>query len=121
MPCKFPVGMNSRLGGREHLISTQGVMRSSLAAGRRGIDRGQGDAVFCRYGPGSSAMNDTSTRAPGMANEWYFADLALAQRVEGAWDFLGVENARSQKKRAPESGVEVIEVGGGHAVFLGTG
>ena len=66
-------------------------------------------------------MNDTSVRAQGTANERFFADLALAQRVEGAWDFLSVENVRSQKKRAPESGVEVIEVGGGHAVFLGAG
>lgn len=56
-----------------------------------------------------------------MANERLFADLALAQRVKEAWDFLGVENVRSQKKRAPESGAEVIEVGGGHAVFLGAG
>ena len=66
-------------------------------------------------------MNDTNERAQGMANERFFADLALAQRVEGAWDVLGVENARAEKKRAPESGAEVIEVGGGHAVFLGAG
>jgi Acetyltransferase (GNAT) family len=56
-----------------------------------------------------------------VANAWLFADLTLARRVERAWDFLGVENARSQRKRAPESGAEVIEVGGGHAVFLGAG
>ncbi len=56
-----------------------------------------------------------------MAYERFFADLALAQRVEGAWDFLSVENVRSQQKRAPESGAEVIAVGGGHAVFLGPG
>ncbi len=56
-----------------------------------------------------------------MAYERFFADLALAQRVEGAWDFLSVENVRSQQKRAPESGAAVIEVGGGHAVFLGAG
>ena len=56
-----------------------------------------------------------------MANERFFADLALARRVERAWDICGVENARSQNKRAPESGAEAIEVGGGHAVFLGVG
>lgn len=66
-------------------------------------------------------MNDTNERAQGITNERLFADLALAQRVEGAWDVLGVENARSQKKRAPESGAAVIAVGGGHAVFLGAG
>ena len=56
-----------------------------------------------------------------MAKERFFADLALAQCVEEAWDYAGVENARSQRKRAPESGAEAIEVGGGHAVFLGVG
>jgi len=63
-PCKFLVGLSSRLGGREHLISTQGVMRSTLASGRRGIDRGQGDAVFCRYGPGSFLSNLHRPRTP---------------------------------------------------------
>ena len=56
-----------------------------------------------------------------MVNEPLFADLALARRVEAAWDFLGVENARARARLAPESGAEVIEVGGGHAVFLGAG
>jgi len=69
----------------------------------------------------TETMNDMSERAQGMANERLFADLALARRVEAAWDFLGVENARSQKKRAPESGAEVFPVAGGHAVFLGAG
>lgn len=49
------------------------------------------------------------------------ADLKLAQRLEGGWDFLCVENARSQNTLAPELGAEVLPVGGGHAVFLGTG
>jgi hypothetical protein len=56
-----------------------------------------------------------------MTKERFFADLELARRVEEAWDFLGVENARSQKRRMPESGAEVLAVGGGHAVFLGAG
>ena len=56
-----------------------------------------------------------------MAFERFFADLALARLVEGAWDFLSVQNALAQKKRTPESRAEVIEVAGGHAVFLGAG
>ena len=54
-------------------------------------------------------------------NDPLFADLELAQRVEAAWDFLGVENARELAKLAPASSAEVLQVGGGHAVFLGAG
>jgi GNAT superfamily N-acetyltransferase len=50
-----------------------------------------------------------------------FADLPLARRVEAAWDHLGVQNALAQQRRAPEANAEVIAVGGGHAVFLGSG
>ena len=50
-----------------------------------------------------------------------FADLPLARRIEGAWDHLGVQNALAQQRRAPESKADLIAVGGGHAVFLGSG
>ncbi len=50
-----------------------------------------------------------------------FADLPLARKIEAAWDHLGVENALAEQKRAPESKAELIAVGGGHAVFLGSG
>ena len=66
-------------------------------------------------------MSDTSSPAHAAPNTRPFADLALAQRVEAAWDFLAVESAWSQKKRAPQSRAEALEVGGGHAVFLGAG
>jgi GNAT superfamily N-acetyltransferase len=57
---------------------------------------------------------------PGESNT-LFADLPLARRIEAAWDNLGVQNALAQQRRAPESKAEVIAVGGGHAVFLGSG
>jgi GNAT superfamily N-acetyltransferase len=50
-----------------------------------------------------------------------FADLALTRRVEEAWDWMGVENARVQLGLDPQSGATSLSVGGGHAVFLGTG
>src|SRR5689334_562421 len=50
-----------------------------------------------------------------------FADLDLARRVEGAWAYLGVENARAQARLDPSSGVAAIPVGGGYAVFMGVG
>jgi GNAT superfamily N-acetyltransferase len=50
-----------------------------------------------------------------------FADLALTRRVEGAWDWIGVENARVQLGLDPQSGATSLSVGGGHAVFLGAG
>ncbi len=56
-----------------------------------------------------------------MANKRLFADLALARRVEAAWDISAVENALAHRKLAPHSEAEAIEVGGGHAVFLGVG
>ena len=66
-------------------------------------------------------MGDTDSPAHDVRNTRLFADLALAQRVEAAWDFLAVESVRSQKKRSPQSRAEALEVGGGHAVFLGAG
>jgi hypothetical protein len=56
-----------------------------------------------------------------MATERIFADFALARRVESAWDLVGVENARSLLRRAPESRAEVLPVAAGHAVFMGAG
>jgi GNAT superfamily N-acetyltransferase len=50
-----------------------------------------------------------------------FADLALTRRVEAAWDWIGVENARVQMRLDPQSGATALSVGGGHAVFLGAG
>ncbi len=50
-----------------------------------------------------------------------FADLALTRRVEEAWDWIGVENARVQMRLDPQSGATALSVGGGHAVFLGAG
>jgi len=50
-----------------------------------------------------------------------FADLALTRRVEAAWDWMGVENARVQLGLDPQSGATSLSVGGGHAVFLGAG
>ncbi|MGC8639124.1 MAG: GNAT family N-acetyltransferase [Isosphaeraceae bacterium] len=60
-------------------------------------------------------------RAWSTMNDPLFADLELARRVEAAWDFLGVANARELSKLAPESRADALAVGGGHAVFLGTG
>ena len=39
------------------------------------------------------------------------------RRVESAWDFLAVENART-KQLAPDLKADVLAIGGGHAVFL---
>jgi hypothetical protein len=50
-----------------------------------------------------------------------YADLAVARRVEAAWDRLGVENVLAQQGRARELGAEFLAIGGGHAVFLGSG
>jgi hypothetical protein len=55
------------------------------------------------------------------AAETLFADLELARRVETAWDLLAVENALAKQRLMPESGAEVLAVGGGHAVFMGAG
>jgi GNAT superfamily N-acetyltransferase len=59
--------------------------------------------------------------AERMVNSPLFADLQLARRVESAWDFLGVQNARALSRLAPQSQADVVSVGGGHAVFLGAG
>jgi ribosomal protein S18 acetylase RimI-like enzyme len=56
-----------------------------------------------------------------MHDDPLFADLELARRVEGAWDFLAVENAHAQRVLMPESSPDTLEVGGGHAVYLGAG
>lgn len=53
--------------------------------------------------------------------EVILADLPLARRLEVAWDLVSVENARAQARLDPQSGAEVLAVGGGHAVFLGPG
>ena len=50
-----------------------------------------------------------------------FADQDLARRVEEAWAYLGVENARAQARLNPESGATSLAVGGGYAVFMGAG
>ncbi len=50
-----------------------------------------------------------------------FADLALTRRVEAAWDWLGVENARVQMELDPHSGATALAIGGGHAVYIGAG
>src|SRR5262249_60862687 len=49
------------------------------------------------------------------------ADQALARRVEGAWSWLGVENARAQARLRPGSGATSLSIAGGSAVFLGVG
>jgi hypothetical protein len=61
---------------------------------------------------GGSQRTDTSA---------FFADHALARRIESAWDQLGVENAVTQRMRNQSSGAEAMAVGGGHAVFMGAG
>lgn len=67
-------------------------------------------------------MRNPRDQAAGMSGPRPpFADLSLARRVEAAWDRLGVENARSRSRMAPDSGAEILPVGGGHAVFLGAG
>lgn len=50
-----------------------------------------------------------------------FADQDLARRVEEAWAYLGVENARAQARLNPGSGASSLPVGGGYAVFMGAG
>jgi GNAT superfamily N-acetyltransferase len=50
-----------------------------------------------------------------------FADQDLARRVEEAWAYLGVENARAQARLNPESGASALAIGGGYAVFMGPG
>jgi GNAT superfamily N-acetyltransferase len=50
-----------------------------------------------------------------------FADHDLARRVEDAWAYLGVENARAQARLDPHSDAESLPVGGGYAVFMGAG
>jgi GNAT superfamily N-acetyltransferase len=66
-------------------------------------------------------MNGSMAKTRNTEAEPLFADLALARRVEAAWDFLGVQNALVQARRDPASGAEVLAVGGGHAIFLGAG
>jgi len=66
-------------------------------------------------------MNAPIERSQRGETDVIFADLPLARRIEAAWDHLGVQNALAQQRRAPESNAEVIAVGGGHAVFLGSG
>jgi GNAT superfamily N-acetyltransferase len=50
-----------------------------------------------------------------------FADQDLARRVEEAWAYLGVENARAQARLHPGSGASAMAIGGGYAVFMGPG
>src|SRR5262249_4183887 len=50
-----------------------------------------------------------------------FADQDLARRVEEAWAYLGVENARAQARLNPGSGASAMAIGGGYAVFMGPG
>ena len=50
-----------------------------------------------------------------------FADQDLARRVEDAWAYLGVENARAQARLDPHSDADSLPVGGGYAVFMGAG
>jgi GNAT superfamily N-acetyltransferase len=50
-----------------------------------------------------------------------FADQDLARRVEDAWAYLGVENARAQARLDPRSDAAALPVGGGYAVFMGAG
>jgi GNAT superfamily N-acetyltransferase len=50
-----------------------------------------------------------------------FADQALAQRVEDAWAWLGIENAHAHARLNPKSGATAFPVGGGYAVFMGAG
>jgi len=50
-----------------------------------------------------------------------FADHDLARRVEDAWAYLGVENARAQARLDPRSQAASLPVGGGYAVFMGAG
>lgn len=50
-----------------------------------------------------------------------FADHGLVRRVESAWDTLGVHYAHIWKERSPGADDNVLAVGGGHAVFLGSG
>src|SRR5262249_54151450 len=50
-----------------------------------------------------------------------FADQDLARRVEDAWAYLGVENARAQARLDPQSDAASLPVGGGYAVFRGAG
>jgi GNAT superfamily N-acetyltransferase len=66
-------------------------------------------------------MRTSTGMTQTLSAETLFADLELAQRVEAAWDLLGVENALVQKRLVPKYGAEVLAVGGGHAVFLGPG
>lgn len=50
-----------------------------------------------------------------------FADLALAQRIEGAWARASAETAEVHGTRRPGLGVAVAALAGGQAVFLGPG
>src|SRR5579883_1235024 len=50
-----------------------------------------------------------------------FADQDLARRVEDAWAYLGVENARARIRLDPRTDVAALPVGGGYAVFMGAG
>ncbi len=50
-----------------------------------------------------------------------FADRDLARRVEDAWAYLGVENARARARLDPHSDAASLPVGGGYAVFMGAG
>ena len=50
-----------------------------------------------------------------------FADQDLARRVEEAWAYLGVENARAQARLNPDSGATSLPIGGGFAVYMGPG
>jgi GNAT superfamily N-acetyltransferase len=50
-----------------------------------------------------------------------YADQELARRVEEAWAYLGVENARAQARLNPGSGATSLPIGGGYAVFMGPG
>jgi GNAT superfamily N-acetyltransferase len=49
------------------------------------------------------------------------ADLALTRRIEAAWDWVSIANARSALRRRPDCGAEILAVGEGHAVYLGAG
>jgi len=66
-------------------------------------------------------MHHLTGRTKAVATERLFAGLELARRVESGWDLVGVENARSQRRRTPESQAEVLPVAAGHAVFMGAG
>src|SRR5208282_3490960 len=99
----------------------------TLASGGRGIDRGQGDAVFCRYGPGSFLSNLDWPRT-AMASWMSPAVRRVQGMLHGSresgpnWtDWREIRSDERHERTSPRNGERAILRGSGSGPTCGRG